>query len=163
MNKGEVTMENQQFTFTPVQEYEEPVNYVAAIIGALIGGAIAVGLWAASVYFLQYIFYYLLALVGAMVGGGAILLARAHNWKIGILAVLVTIVALVVGDYLQMGFAVGDNSLDIDDYIRYSQFAFENLGETGGQYLMYLIALGMAFYVGTFGNRSGAQVMAGQK
>lgn len=150
-------MENPQFT--AVEEYKEPVNYIGAIIGALLGGALVVAIWAGAVFYINWIEYRLLALSGALVGFGAIVGARRNNLGIGLIALLIAAVAMLAGDYLQMMYVVGRNKLDIDDYIRYSQEMFD---ENLMQYVMYLISIGIAFFLGVFGNRSGAQVASGQ-
>jgi len=71
------------------------------ILGALIAGAIGASVWAGMVYLVQYELGWVAIAIGVLVAFGAVMGARGESTPIiGLLSVIVTVAAILVGKYV---------------------------------------------------------------
>ena len=132
--------DNQDFQYT---EYVEEPNYIQSILFALIGGLIGVVAWLAPVYFLNYILFITVVLVGVFAALGARGLNRKKgNIAIAIIAVIATIVCIVIGDITETAIISSGFDFSFENYLEYLGLKFSDDPQQLFYYLGAIVAAG---------------------
>lgn len=129
-------------------------NLAASLVSALILGAIGVGIWGAVSYFLNLRLGLVAIIIGFMVGGA---LSRSNsniNYMTGLLALVLTAVTIVLGEYLSLFLSVSKElELGLMETIKLVDYskAWEIIVESSGikSLVIYGIALFQAFKIGS--------------
>jgi hypothetical protein len=142
-------MENQ--ASIAVQEYKEPINYLAATIGAIGGAAIGAAIWAGATYATKspdgsYSFYYITpVIVGILAGTGATRLGGGNNIVTALIALIFGAIGVVAGDALETAAIAGSLDFTVQDYIDAAMLKFEDLPI---RYATHIGAIVAAFFTG---------------
>jgi hypothetical protein len=142
-------MENQ--ASVAMQDYKEPVNYIAATIGAIGGAAIGMAIWAGATYATKspdgsYSFYYITPIVvGVLAGTGATRLGGGNNIVTALIALLFGAIGVVLGDALETAAIAGSLDFTVQDYIDAAMIKFDDLPI---RYATHIGAIIAAFVVG---------------
>jgi hypothetical protein len=133
------------------EEYKEPVNYIAAVFGAIGGAALGAAIWAGATYFTKssdgsYSFYYITPIVvGILAGGGATRLGGGNNIVTALIAMIFGAIGVAFGDAMETAAIEGNFNLSIQDYIDAAMYKFDELPI---RYATHIGAIVLAFITG---------------
>jgi hypothetical protein len=155
-----LSIKSDRVIIVTVETDSKQVNYFKAIVGA-IGGAIVVTLcWAALSFFIKLIYsmlnnppvvfipisYYMFPImIGGTSAGAAISLGGRGNLKIAIFVTITTLLAIIIGDFLETAIAFGTLQLNLRDYIEIMQ---TKISDDFLRLFAYLAGIGFAFLLG---------------
>ena len=134
---------------TVIQEYQSPVTYPLAVLGAIGGAAIGVAIWAASAYFTDSFYYITPVLVGAFAGAGATKLGGGNNIMTAIIALIFGAIGIAVGDALESAALTKSLDFTVNDFISMAQLKFEDMPI---RYITHIGGVIIAFVVGLVGS-----------
>lgn len=129
-----------------VTTFELPINWLGALFGAIGGATLGIAIWGGIAYFSESFYYVTPAVVGAFAGSGATKLGGRNHWRVGILATLVAIVAIIIGDFVESAAISKTMSMSLEELIRFMQLKIEDDIARG---VLYIVGVVLAMVTGT--------------
>ncbi len=88
-----------------------PGNLVLTVVGAAAGAGLGALIWCGVEYLLSLRIGYVAVAVGALAGGGAVLLGKTRGKTVGIIAALAGVAGIALGSYMSFRLAVRSSAV----------------------------------------------------
>lgn len=128
----------------------DTTNYPLVFVGAIIGATIGIIGWISLTY-LGFFSIYALVGVGAFSGIGSRLGSRDGKPFVGLIAFLVGLLGIIIGDFIETGILLDNFNLTFNDYMSFMQYKV--VESSYWRAFLYLGGLALSFAFGFEGKR----------